>query len=47
MATKDLAHSHSDLTLSNDILAAILRKNFHNSNQHIETSTIDVEFYLK
>ena len=30
--TKDLAHSHGDLTLSTDILAAILRKNCHNFN---------------
>ena len=30
--TKDIALSHSDLTLSTDILAAILRKNSHNSN---------------
>ena len=29
---KDLAYSHSVLTLSTDILAAILRRNSHNSN---------------
>ena len=31
-STKDLAHSHNNLILSTEILAAILRKNSHNSN---------------
>ena len=31
-AKKDIAHSHSDFTLSTDILTAIVQKNSHNSN---------------
>ena len=44
-STKNLVYGDSDLILSTDILAAIFQKNSHNSNYHIETRTIDVEFY--